>query len=209
MTVAQHHDALIALLPPGPAWPRTPASELGQFLGASADGLARTDDRAAALIDEADPRSALELLPDWERVAGLPDACSGLPETIRERQVALHLKIAELGGQSIPYFVAMGERLGFAIEVTEFRPLEAGFGAGDAAMDDAWAHAWRVEVFLDAADESFTPAVFTAGSNAGDLLVGWGSLDLECVIRRAAPAHGTVLFAYHVEPDPVFLHTFI
>jgi len=50
--------------------------------------------------------------------------------------------------------------------------------------------------------------VFRVGSRAGDLLRGWGALDVECLIRRAAPAHTFVLFAYDVEPSPAFWFDF-
>lgn len=66
---------LQALLPPGSAWPRAANATLTKLLGALAEELARLDARALALIDEADGRSTLELLSDWERVCGLPDPC--------------------------------------------------------------------------------------------------------------------------------------
>ena len=66
-------DALAALLPTGPAWPREYDSTL--------DGAARrpvaqiwgdVDGRAADLLEiESDPRTTTELLPDWEAAYGL------------------------------------------------------------------------------------------------------------------------------------------
>ncbi|RHW17214.1 DUF2313 domain-containing protein [Sphingomonas gilva] len=206
---AAYHDMLLALLPPGAAWPRDPGSRLGRLLGAEADGLARADIRSLALVEEADPRTALELLPDWERVAGLPDACAGAPDAISERQIALHAKIAERGGQSIPFFTEIAARLGYYVEITEFTSLDAGFLAGDDANGEDWRHTWRVEIFIGADDYRAGFAEFCAGSSAGDRLIGFGALDLECLIQRAAPAHTIVLFAYHVEPTPEFYHSFI
>ena len=37
---------------------------------------------------------------------------------------------------------------------------------------------------------------FVAGSYAGERLVAWGVLDIECILDRARPAHTRLLFAY-------------
>lgn len=205
---AAYRDQLLMLLPPGKAFSRDPDSVIGRLAHGLADALARVDARAEVLHDEADPRTTLELLVDWERVAALPDACTGRPDTITERRVALTSKIASLGGQSIPYFVGLAARLGYFVEIVEFAPLEAGFGAGDAANGDAWAFAWLISVRID--DRSYRDgyAEFVAGSNAGDPLRGWGALDLECMIDRARPAHTTTLFAYTIEPEAAFWFDF-
>ena len=74
-TAEQYRQALQSLLPPGPAFTREPNALLTKLLDALAQELYRADLRAAQLIDEAFPDTTTELLPDWERVAGLPDAC--------------------------------------------------------------------------------------------------------------------------------------
>jgi len=208
MGALAYREQLGALLPPGRAWPRSPASTLGRLLAGYADEFARVDARSSDLLDEADPRSTLELLPDWERVAGLPDTCSGSPDTIHERQIALANKIASLGGQSISYFVALADRLGFAIKIEEFSSCDAGFGAGDDCNGDAWRFAWRVNVYLQTDDYRASSAEFSAGSDAGELLAGFAALRLECLIERARPAHTTVSFAYHQEPEPALWFDF-
>jgi uncharacterized protein YmfQ (DUF2313 family) len=64
--------------------------------------LARLDVRASVLPQEVNPAASLELLPDWERVAGLPDKCSGvLEETLQGRRNALLTKLTSTGGQSL------------------------------------------------------------------------------------------------------------
>lgn len=209
-TAVAYRDQLVQLLPPGRAWSGAPGSVLGGLIEGLADEFARVDGRADDLVDEADPRTALELLPDWERVAGLPDACVGVPDTIGERRVAVANKIAQLGGQSIPFFTAICNRLGYDVEIGEFTSCDAGFGAGAELCGDDWRHAWLVTVFLGSAaalDAGY--AEFSAGSDAGDRLVGFGALDLECLIRRARPAHTEVIFAYYQEPSPALWIDFL
>src|SRR5512139_1323300 len=70
---------LRALLPPGKLW-RVAGSLLSQVFLACADELARVDTRAGDLINEADPATTLELLPDFERELGLEAGTSSVDE---------------------------------------------------------------------------------------------------------------------------------
>jgi uncharacterized protein YmfQ (DUF2313 family) len=179
------------LLPEGPAWNTEQGSELSKTLLGIAEELVRVDGRGDALLEEADPRTALELLEDWERVLGLPDNCLlTVPDSLTERRALVAQKARALGGQTPQFFIDLAATLGYAVTITEFRPLYAGFAAGDACCGGAWAYAWQVDIPLTGI------TTFVAGSFAGDRLRGWGSLDLECIIGRSAPAHTTVLFVY-------------
>jgi len=88
MTAAQYAAALAALLPPGKAW-RT-NGVLSLLLLAAGDEMARVDARGEDLLREADPRTADEILPDFERVLGLPG--TGTLEDRRGRVVALMIR---------------------------------------------------------------------------------------------------------------------
>lgn len=198
------------LLPPGAAWEAPEGGVLAGLLLGLGEEFARIDARGIDLLEEADPRSALETLPDWERVAALPDACTGAPDTAAERQAALHQKLTRPGAQNAAAYVELAARAGFAIEIEEHRPLRSGFLAGARCNGADWAFAWTVRVrpFEGYLEEASFLAVFRAGSRAGDRVRGWGALDVECLIRRAAPAHTQVLFAYDVEPSPAFWFNF-
>lgn len=78
---------MLNLLPRGQAWPR----EIDSTLVLTVNGLANywgyVDGRAADLLEtESDPRTTVELLPDWERNWGLPDPCFPSAQSITERQ---------------------------------------------------------------------------------------------------------------------------
>ena len=201
---ADYAAQLRSLLPRGPIWNAEPTGNLAQLLLALADEFARIDGRADALLEEADPRTTLELLPDWEAVAGLPDGCTGAPEAIYERQVALHQKLTGLGGQSSADFTELAARLGYAIDIEEHRAFAVGDRINAPVNGEAWAFAWTVRVrpFEGVFEQADFLAFFRAGDPVERRLVGFGQIDVECVIRRAAPAHTTVLFAYDVEPEP-------
>lgn len=61
---------MLALLPPGRVW-RLVESTLFKLFAGAADELGRLDARSLALVEEADPRTAVELLPEYEEELGL------------------------------------------------------------------------------------------------------------------------------------------
>lgn len=201
-----HAQVLRQLLPRGAAWDFAPDGTFARLLEALAAEFARIDARTIELLDEADPRTALETLVDWERVAGLPDACAGEPDNVRERQIALVQKLTSIAGQRPADFIDLAALIGFEIDIEEHRPLRVGFRAGDACKDEAWAFAWTVTVqpFDGAGRPVLSIAHFKVGDPVGTRVRGFGALDLECIIRRAAPAHTNVIFAYVIEREPDF-----
>lgn len=192
-TAADYLEQLKTLLPPGQAFPRDAGTTLHNLLDGMAIELARVDGRGEALPGEANPASTNELLTDWERVAGLPDKCSGtLEETLQGRKNALIAKLSSTGGQSAAYFIALASALGYAVTVEEFRPFRAGLSrAGDALTNGLWVYTWSIRAPEASVIE------FRAGlSAAGERLRTWGNDALECKINQLKPAHTIALFAY-------------
>jgi uncharacterized protein YmfQ (DUF2313 family) len=181
---------LQAMLPPG-RWRLDAGGNLSGVLRAIATGFASLHGRILALLDrEADPAQTLELLPEWEREFGLPDECAPSNPTLAQRRAALSARIADQGGQDIAHMVAVAASLGFAITITRYQPLRAGFSAGSAAYGPTWAYAWLVHA------EAQTVRRWTAGSLAGEALSVWGNSELECRLNRIKPAHSILLFSY-------------
>lgn len=186
---------LQALLPPGPAFSRDPDAVVTGLLFAWADELARIDARGLDLIDEADVRTAVELLPDWERVLGLPDACTAGATTTSGRQVACWQKLAGIAGQTKAFYIALAAQLGATIEINEFDT--GAFGNPEALVitGGRWRFVWNVHVV-----SSVDYTVFRVGSSGvGDRLIDGGQLDLECVLNAAKPAHTHIVFTYEEE----------
>lgn len=179
-------------LPSGPAWPRDVESLTTKILDSFAEEYARIDGRIDNLIDEADPRTTLELLPDWERVVGLPDPCVQAAQTVQERRAALLAKLTTLGGQSIAFFIELAAYLGYTITITEFTPFRAGISrVGDALTGKDWWFAWRINA------PATTSTWFRVGQSAvGEPLQAFGNELLECVFNRVKPAHTVLIFAY-------------
>lgn len=194
MTEDDYLRQLQALLPQGYAWPRDEDAVLTRLLAALAVECARVDLRGDELINEADPRTTSELLTDWERVAGLPDACLTIgQQTIQQRRAALVSKLTSIGGQSRQYFIAVAASLGYpGATVTEFRPMNCNDDCNDVLHSDADRFAWRINL------PNSNAGTFLANCNStcNDALGAWGDKILECRINNLKPAHTTALFAY-------------
>jgi uncharacterized protein YmfQ (DUF2313 family) len=191
MDAAAYLDQLQALLPPGAAWPREADATLTALLSAWAEELARVDARASDLVEEADPRTTFELLPDWERVAGVPAPClEGLDQTVQQRRNALVGQLTALGGASRAYFIGVAAALGFEIAITEFRPHTVNDDVEAEILGDSWAFAWRV----NSAEAPVIELVVT--DDVEQPLAAWGNDLLECALGRLKPAHTVLLFTY-------------
>lgn len=192
-TAADYLEQLKTLLPPGQAFPREAGTRLHDLLDGMSIELARVDARAEVLPVEANPASTNELLSDWERVAGLPDKCSGvLDETLQGRKNALLAKLASTGGQSPAYFIELASALGYTVTIEEYRPFRAGRSyAGDLLTNGPWVFTWLIR-----APETSVITFRAGASAAGERLRTWGNDTLECKINQLKPAHTIALFAY-------------
>jgi len=115
------------LLPHGQAWPRSTESTLWMTVEGLAYYWGFVDGRAADLLErESDPRTTVELLPDWERNWGLPDPCYTSPQTIAARQLALVQRMTLLGSQSRQFYIDFAKFLGYTITISEYRPFTVG-----------------------------------------------------------------------------------
>lgn len=187
-----------ALLPSGFAWNREPDGWLGRILAGLAVVWARVHNRALALIGEADPSTAYELLPDWESVAGLPDDCTGeTATTIQERRAALVSKLTDNDGPSVAFYEGLAQSLGYQIAIRQYRPFIAGI-ARCGASGDVLNGGHDVRFFWTVVPAGPRVTRFRCGASApyNKLCKLTKAGDLECLIRRESPAHTEVIFDY-------------
>lgn len=188
-------EHLLDLLPGGRAWDKRTGSTLRELAIALGTEFARADNRGEALRDEADPQLTLELLAEWERVVGLPDECTGPLSDTQARRAAVLARLANRGGQTPAFYVALAATLGFEVEIVEYRPADCLSTCTASLTQDAWTHAWTVVAPLG------TVRTATCLSTCADSLRSWGDDLLECTLRRVAPAHTVLLFAYVEDPN--------
>jgi uncharacterized protein YmfQ (DUF2313 family) len=134
---SDYRDAFLELLPQGQAWPK---HSMDSVLWQACDGLCEywgyVDGRAADLLEiESDPRTTVELLPDWERNFGLPDPCYTAPQTVAARQQALVARMALYGSQSRQWYIDFAKFLGYDIIISEYRTFVCGIDrCGDSRV---------------------------------------------------------------------------
>jgi len=192
VTSEDYAQSLRQLLPPGPAWQYSEAEVLAGILLALADSYNALHSRSCDLLREIIPDTTTEMLPDWERVAGLPDECTQPLETIEQRRSALVTRLRLIGGQSITYYKELAASLGFEIEIYEYQPFRVGFSTvGQPLSNDPWRYVWRVSALTQAV------FAFKAGlGRVGEPLRAWGNDTLECVLNKWKPAHTMIIFDY-------------
>ena len=113
------------LLPSGPAWSPESGTVLDLLLDAIAAQMADVDSTAANLLDEIRPSTTFDLLPDWERVVGLPDSCSVLGSTITVRRASLLEKLVTKPTLNASEFVRIGRTFGVDIVVDDLDQTRA------------------------------------------------------------------------------------
>lgn len=192
------------LLPTGSAWEMEVGDVRYNMFLAMGRELARIEARAEDLLDEIDPRTSLELLPEWERAVGLPDEIvTSIPATVPERRIAIMQKLLARGGASRQYFIDIAAASGFNITITEYTASVARVGTfrvGQRLYGTAWAYTWLVTV------STSSPALagwlgqsvfFRVGQGrVGERLRSWNGPVLEALFRLLKPAHTIVQFTY-------------
>ena len=192
MGLKNYKSTLLNLLPVGLAWPREKGTNLDNFITAVAEEPNRVDLRVEDMLKESYPLTSSELLPDWERITGLPGECQEAPETLQFRREAVDQKLASTGGQSKQFYIDLAAKIGFEVTITEYQPFKVGRNTmGQPLNGDDWAYAWQVN-----APEETIRDFKTGNSAVGEPLRIWGNEILECVIGQVKPAHTYVLFAY-------------
>ena len=144
-----------SLLPPGRLWRLVLTSILSRLLFACAEELARVHTRAEDLLRESDPRTTLELLPDFERQLDLPSTgtieerrarvIARLVRRQRYRPVDFQVALAPLLGLPQEQLVVIERMREFCVAVGDDREIFRFFIFRDPALPG--------EYFLESAQE--------------------------------------------------------
>ncbi|MGN5220518.1 putative phage tail protein [Aeromonas veronii] len=137
---AEYHQMLMDLLPRGRAWPRD-GEDAALMLGWASE-LARVEVRGWDLLDEVDPRTTKELMPEWERFFELSGSAS---ENQRRKEL-----IAEwlAGGSMSRHDIAsLLKLLGITAHVQYWRPFRCGVSTCGETLATEWFSTWTVTVY--------------------------------------------------------------
>jgi len=191
-----HAQLLALLLPPVSYDPN--GARLNAELRAEGRALDRTEVSAATALACVTPLHAVDLLPDWERVCGLVPT---IEATYAQRRDAVLAKLQEIGGLSIPHFISLAHRLGYAIQIAEFEPFCCDWSIldVDALYNDDVRWIWQVQV-KDGATRMYPFAV--DASCAGEALLAFSDPVIEEIFNDLKPAHTFLVFDYEEALSP-------
>lgn len=194
LSVQNYLQQLQGLLYRGKAWSREVGTVITNLLNGIAEEFSRIDFRLDDALLEADPRTTTELIADWERVAGLPDICVTIDQTLEQRRLALVSKLTMIGGQSRQYFIDLAASMGYpGATIDEYNTFNCGeSGCGDPLWSEADRFVWQINLPSDGATTFFK----VGESVTSEPLQAWGDEAIECRINRFKPAHTTAIFAY-------------
>lgn len=193
-TAQDYYQQQAALLPPGPAWNLNLNAGMHDVLRGLAQEFAKIDSRAHDLLNEMVPTGVRELLPDWERVMGLPDQCSPPAPLFWQRRSEVVRRFGAVGEQRPAYFIHIAALMGYpGARVTEHRAPRFGRSRFGVGRWGTWSSQffWILHLGQHAARGiRFGATVWGErfGVIPGDAI--------ECAIRRYAPAHTVVIFKY-------------
>ncbi|WP_426056873.1 YmfQ family protein [Janthinobacterium sp. PSPC2-1] len=181
------------LLPTGAAWPRSPGASITRLLAALAHMAATFDLRLQLLLDELNPDTSFQLLPEWEAFTGACGSCCIEPGSMKDRRARVISKLTEQGSLSKAYFLQLAADLGYQdTTITEFRPTHCEMTCEVPVVNEAWRFVWMVNL----PHEENNYSMFRANSPADSLIDAYDFGALECRFMQLKPAHTNVIFTY-------------
>ncbi len=209
---AQVLDEILALTPSGGALPATADSIWAQFNGPMASAWSDIETSGEAMLPEVDPRTAPDLLPDFERVLGPDPYGRDAPSqnlTLAGRAALTYQRWTETGNATPADYIALAAADGQTATVTEFWPVMCGEGecgadlVADVTSMCGWSDTGDV---IGATPIAFwwlttLPALNVAYAECGqaacsDLLGSYAPNLMGAVIAGEAPAHTRPVFTY-------------
>lgn len=193
-TPQQVQAEILGNIPTGFAWPDGDPDtySAARWMGL-ADALSQVEGSMEAMLPETDPRSAVALLPDYQRVLG-PDPCmvdqSSLT-TAQQQQLAFQ-RWTGAGGNYAGWFIAAAAAIGQGITVTEYGPCEC----GSAACGDE-----LVPVPVNCSVIVTLPSLGAwdaecGNAECGDPLGSFTTSQVECFFKTWGPLGIDVFFSY-------------
>jgi uncharacterized protein YmfQ (DUF2313 family) len=152
--LASYKQMLINLLPVGHIW-RNISTNFKLLFEAFAVELDRFEQRVTDLKREAIPGLSVEMLPEWEALALLPEERPLSGDSISQRQAVVHAKVTEeLRARTAQFFIdyalaAYGMTITIAAAAS-LTPFRSGVNvSGDHLEADAAVYTWVITVVAD------------------------------------------------------------
>lgn len=189
-TLEQYRNLFLLLLPVGDAWDKSPDGIWGQLGMAVAEECRRIELRQENLVEEADMRTVVDLINEWEDDWDLPSECTGPLATLAERRKALENRIVGIANQSRQTYIDVAAAAGYSITITEYAAGDSIPGAPSAPAADA-AYWLQINAPLNTLQyREYSAALY------GEPYAAWGNQFLECTLSAISQAHEILIFSY-------------
>jgi hypothetical protein len=199
-------DALQRHLPIGVAWLafRMPGKVAYLLIKALARAFDDAWDFLCKVAAELDPRTTTELVGEWERAVGLPDACLPKATTIEERRAQIMFRLAKRRWTTAQDWHDLAELYGLEIEITPGWLVQkpALYGFEYPRRYDVFPKLGRFRVYIDLIGieangypygaAGGAPGYGTTGVPYGLQLQGFDAF--RCIIERVSPANVVVIW---------------
>ncbi|WP_457091405.1 putative phage tail protein [Microvirga sp. P5_D2] len=202
-TAADLLPQVIAEVPRGPIWGTDEVSDgtgaspiMRRYWTAVAGWLADHYKTAFEAATQAFPSAITYSLDDWEAEYGLPDPCTSPASGDTGRINAVRARFGAQGGASPAYFICLAASVGYDITITEpddFICSVSECGGDDTVVAANGHHEWIVHLINTGDIWFYAGEGITGETPLGGFVA---ATDLECMLRRVAPAHTTLIFDY-------------
>lgn len=194
-TATQVQSAMMDLLPDGEVYSRDPNQYDSALLLPVATEIGTIEASAWSMLPQIDPRSAPNLLPDWERMLGIPNdpclAANPITDTVTRGLLAFE-RLTNAGTICAGYFENLALQLGETITITEFPASVCGVMKAGDALNPSPGQCNILVTLPKTTVGSFVCGVSTAGDNLGT----FDHSVMECIITQGVPLHVKPYFSY-------------
>lgn len=207
LPIEAYEQQIRGLIPPGRAWRADPGTTLAALIAAIAEELNDIDTVAVNILEEIRPNTTFDLLPDWERVAGLPDKCSALGATVTVRRASLLEKLVTKPTLNISEFERIGRTFGVDIVVEELDQTRAEALSAQLAMQtppetlDVTNGKWRFVWWITIPTSADVVRLTTVSTVKTPFREVGRNTEMECRLEAAAPAHARLEIEYNAVPQ--------
>lgn len=183
-----------SLLPQGHIWEAQKGSLFHKIICAMAVEFTRVELRKQALFKELNPTSTSEMIPEWEKLLGIPNKATGPISqlTYQARKKFIFTFYTMTGGSRAEYYKRVIKSFGFDVEIKEIKNFRVGLSrVGDPLTNGNWRNAIEVRA------SNVPEFKFRVGQSAvGDPLVVRSNELIKNIMEEIKPAHVVCIYTF-------------
>lgn len=172
------------------------AYKLMEAIGQSFEDATRALCRMAT---ELDPRTTVEMLPEWERALSLPDSCLPEADTVEERRAWIMFRLAKRRWTTAQDWYELAELFGLQITITPGWEVQkpALYGTCYPHRYDLFPKLGRFRVYIDLIGVEWHGYAYSYPFEYGQTFPNFQIF--QCILERVRPASVVILWNTYPE----------